>query len=163
MLTALFDHKALHIFCLTHRLAACCQQALFWIGAGPIAETREIIRAVFCRAVELYPIKRNGFVLKRRASPCAPQSGAAVDRGRSIRAGRRRRGRLRRRAGPACSRSNRDSPVLGQHTTASPSIIADLARSTASAARMRGSRSVQSWPRRENRRALRPSRRAMRR
>jgi hypothetical protein len=44
----------------------------------------------------------------------------------------------------AASSSNRESPVLGQSTTASPSIVADHALRLARASPMRGYRSDQS-------------------
>jgi hypothetical protein len=69
-------------------------------------------------------------------------------------------------AGPICpgarprrwSASNTARPS-GSHTTASPSSVNDRAFSLAAAEAMAGYRSVQSWPRRRNRRTASPSRR----
>ena len=62
--------KAFYVSGLSGWLAACCQEALFWISARPIAESGKEIGTVLCRAVELDPIKSNSFVFE---APCFDQ------------------------------------------------------------------------------------------
>ena len=61
---------------------------------------------------------------------------------------------------PKWSASNTATPS-GPVTTASPSMVNDLARSLAAALAIAGYRSVQSWPRRVNSRTVSPSRRTI--
>jgi hypothetical protein len=55
VLSALFHDQAFHTFGPTRRLAARGEQALLRVGSRPIAETREISRAVLVGSVELHP------------------------------------------------------------------------------------------------------------
>jgi hypothetical protein len=64
VLSALFHNQAFHVLGSTRRLAARGEQALLRVGSRPVAEPREITRAVFGGSVELHPIETDGLVFK---------------------------------------------------------------------------------------------------
>ena len=64
VLSALFHNQAFHVLGSTRRLAARGEQALLRVGSRPVAEPREIARAVLGASVKLHPMETDGLVFK---------------------------------------------------------------------------------------------------
>jgi len=93
---------------------------------------------------------------------CCDASHVAVEFVHPITAGRPALAAINLVADLASKRSKSETPAE-LHTTASPSIVAEVTGSEPSAAAIAGTRSVQSCPRRVNARTRSPSRRQMNR